>query len=365
MIEGIGILGLGLWDGPRTGNEFFGADYAERTQVKDPYKGRRAEDGSVHIAGMEFTPTRYARTLAAIERSFTDPFRGTRRRCYFPPDLAVSDAEVVAARQALAAAGLETGDVDAVLVQSFLPDQLQPKNDALVAHKLGIRHAPAWCVDSICNSPITQTNVAAALIHMGQARHVLCVQSAVYSRLTDPGTSSSVQEGDMASAFVVGRRPGAQMAFSWRTDGRLHGAIRLQWDDPTGAGPRRYWERSAERLLIRFNEQLQAQVMGEIERNAQIVCHEALEKAGLTIDEIDCFISHQPMSWYDAFITDALGLRDGVSFSTFEEYANVNSASITASLHDAVRAGRITPGARVLVFGPAAGYVFGAMAVRW
>ncbi len=365
IINDIGILGTGLWQGEVVDNHHFGPEYLARAQTKDPYKGRRTDDGKVQIAGLELDPAKHQRTIAAIERSFRDPFRGTERRRYFPATLKCSDAETEAARGAIADAGLHAEDIDIVTVQSFLSDNLQPKNEALIAHNLGIRHAPAWAIDSVCNTPVTQMHVAGALIHSGQARHVLCVQSVAYSRVLDMSATAAVQEGDMASAFVVGKVPGARVAFSWRTHGAHHGAIRFGWSAPSNAPARRWWEPAPERLVLHFDPELQQKAMGDLVDHARIVCAEALGRGELRLDEIDTFISHQPMSWYAALIEDTLGLRDGITFNTFAEYANINSSSIAASLHEARKAGRIRRGSKVLVFGPAAGYLYGAMAMCW
>lgn len=365
IIRDIGILSTALWEGDVVNNDRFAAEVVGSAEVKDPFRGRRAEDGTIRIAGMEFTPEKYPRTVAAIAKAFNDPFRGARRRRYFPPRMKVSDAESDAARKAVAAAGLTPADIGAVLVQSFLPDEVQPKNAALVAHNLGIRHAPAWEVDSVCNSLITQVTVGSSLIMSGFARHVLCVQSAAYSRVSDPSASSSVQEGDLAAAFVLGPSRGTSMAVSWRTDGRLHAAINLHWARPAGAGGRRWWDPAGEALLIGFDPALQAEVMGELERNAHVVCDEALQRAELPRDAIDILISHQPNAWQRAFMEDILGLRDGAAFDTFEEYASVNSPGLTASVHHAIHEGRIKKGSNVLLFGPAAGYTYAALAIRW
>lgn len=364
-LAGVGILGTGLWESEPVDNTRFAAEALAGREARDPYRGRKDDGGSVRIAGMELSPAQYPRTLAAIEHAFRDPFRGARRRRYFPADLKTSEAEADAAKHALEDAGLLPSEIDAVLVQSFLPDEIQPKNAALVAHALGIRSAMAFGVDTICNSVISQMHVGAALIASGQAKHVLCVVSAAYSRVADPGASSTVQEADMAGAFVLGPVPGARMDFAWRVDGRLHAAIRLAWDHPSGAARRRWWEQADERLLIRFDPELQQQVMGEIADNARVVCAEALGRAELATPEVQTFLSHQPMAWYGAFIADVLGLADGVVFDSFEEYGCVNSAGIATSMHEARRAGRLERGTRALIFSPAAGYTFGAVAVRW
>ena len=363
-VRDVGILGSGLWQGPIVTNDAF-PEVMKSAPPIDPYKGRRSDDGSVHIAGLTLHPDRHRRTLAAIEAGFADPFRGTRRRRTMPDDLAVSDAEADAARRALDAASISADDVDVLLTQSFLPDRMQPRNAARIADKIGLRRGAAWEVDSICNSAISQMQVAASLIASGQADHVLCTQSVAYSRVRDPGVSASFQEGDMASAFVVGRSPGAELTFAWETDGSLAEAIRLDWDAPTGARPRQYWEPARERIVIRWRDDLQQQVMAQVEGKAKALCDQVLSRAGVRLDDIDAFITHQPMNWFVPFMEDVLGLREGIAVSTFEEFANINSASVTATLHHAITQRRIRRGRYALIFCPGAGYTYGAAVTRW
>lgn len=186
----IGIVGVGLWDAEPVTNEHFGARETN-APVRDPYKGRKADDGSIQIAGLTLTPASHPRTIAAVAHAFADPHRGTRKRRFFPRDLKVSEAETEAARRAI------------------------PKNAAIICHNLGINQALAFEVDSICNSSISQLITGSSLILSGFAKHVLCVQSVAYSRVTDPTSSSSVQEADMASAFVIG----PHREHAWHSDG--------------------------------------------------------------------------------------------------------------------------------------------------
>jgi 3-oxoacyl-[acyl-carrier-protein] synthase-3 len=364
MIRDIGVVGMGLWDGEVITNEVF-PKAQSAVEVRDPYRGCRGDDGVVRVAGAELVPGKHDRTIAAVEYSFTDPFRGARRRRWFPADLPVSDAETEAATKALSDAGLTAKDVDALLVHSFLSDGLSPKNSPLVAHKLGITNGLALEVDSVCNSALSQMMFGSSLIATGQARNVLCVQSIAYSRLRDPNASTTFFEADMASAYVLGKVPGAEMSFSWRTAGHKHAAISLGWRRPTGALPTPYWEGPRERLLISFDRELQKHVNTDVAHYAQVTCSEALGRAEVELRDVDLFVSHQPMSWYTAYMEDSLGLRNGIAFSTFEEYANINSPSVVANLFEARRAGRLARGSRVLSYCPAAGYTYGAVALRW
>lgn len=169
----------------------------------------------------------------------------------------------------------------------------------------------------------------------------------------------------MASAFVLGPSPGTRMAFSFRTDGSLHSAIKLHWAPPSGARARRWWEGAPEALIIGFDPEKQAQLMGQIADHAPIVCGEALDRAEMKAEGLDVFITHQATYWQSSFIEDVLALPRGVGFETFDEYANINSAGIPASMCHARKAGKIASGKKVLLFGPAAGYTYAAAAIHW
>jgi 3-oxoacyl-[acyl-carrier-protein] synthase III len=365
-IKDIGIVGTGIWEGEPVCNPPLRDSASPRAdKVTDPFRGRRGADGVVRIAGMELTVERHPRTVAAIERNFTDPYRCSRRRRLFPRDLDISDAEAEVGRKAMADAGIGPEDVGALLVHSFLPDCINPKNSALVAHKLGIRWAPAWEIESACNSVLAHITVGSMLIQTGFARHVLCIQSAAYSRISDLGTSSSIQEADLATAFVLGPSPGSEISYAWATDGELHDAIRLEWGQPMSSVTRRWWEPSQESLLIRFDEVLQARVMGDFEAHIKRVSDEAMTKAGMGYDELAILIPHQGMSWMRPLMEDILGVREGVGFDTFEEFGNVNSPGIASCLHEARQLNRLKRGTKLLIAAPGAGYTYAAVAMRW
>lgn len=365
MFSDIGIVGTGLWRGNAVSNEEIVTAQSVSAPIKDPFKGKRSDDGIVRIAGLELRETRYRRALAAIEKNYRDPFRGARRRRIFPDELKVIDAETEAARHAMLDAGLSSSAIDTVLVQSLLPDEILIKNATAICHNLGINAASAWNVDSVCTSALAQMQLAASLVMAGQARHVLCVQSVAYSRVVDRNSSLWLMIGDMASAYIVGKKEGSRLGFGWRTDGRLHNAIRYEWINQNPAHVRKYWEPSHERLTLFFDNQLQAEAMSELEGYALPVCREALARAEISLSEIDTFIPHQPLSWFPALMADMLGLSDGVSFDTFEEYASINASSVTASIHEARQVSRLKNGSKLLVFIPGGGYVYGAMAMRW
>jgi 3-oxoacyl-[acyl-carrier-protein] synthase-3 len=223
-------------------------------------------------------------------------------------------------------------------------------------------HVAAWSVDSVCNSLLSQLSTASALIASGAARRVLCVQSAAYSRVNDPSISSSRQEGDLAAAVVVGAGTG-RIATAWQTDGSCHSANTLQWQTVGAANP--WWVQPDAKLLIHFDKSQQPATLQRLQDLAPVVCGAALQEMDQDFHDVSLFIGHQVSAWMLDFISETLGISDDMAFNTFARYGNVNAPGLTASLHEAIAAGRCETGSKVLIFGPAAGLSFGAAVLEW
>ena len=79
----------------------------------------------------------------------------------------------------------------------------------------------------------------------------------------------------------------------------------------------------------------------------------ALEKAGLTIDDIACVIPHQANVRIIEAIADRLKIPVERVFMNFDRYGNTSAAAVAIALDEANRSGRIKAGDYVLmvVFG--------------
>ncbi len=103
-----------------------------------------------------------------------DPFRGTVERRVLEPNQTALSLESSAARKALASAGMTPGDVEHLLVVSFMPDQPGFGNAAFLARELGIMR-PAWNIESTCAGAYAAFQAATALVQSGQCGTVLVV----------------------------------------------------------------------------------------------------------------------------------------------------------------------------------------------
>ncbi|HEY9421574.1 MAG TPA: hypothetical protein VIW92_09180, partial [Thermoanaerobaculia bacterium] len=117
-------------------------------------------------------------SLQAIHELREDPFLGARERRVMPEGMVASDMEAQAARQALAAAGVEPAEIGVLLSHSMVPDYLAVNPAAILHAKLGL---PERCFTVGCDgsysSFLSQLATAAALLASGAARYALIVQS--------------------------------------------------------------------------------------------------------------------------------------------------------------------------------------------
>lgn len=100
-------------------------------------------------------------------------------------------------------------------------------------------------------------------------------------------------------------------------------------------------------------------------RQVPVCIDEAVEAAGLSVDDIDLFVLHQA----NVRIIDAVAKRLGADRSKFptnlERVGNMSSASIPVLLDELNRAGRLHRGDRVVLAGFGAGLTYGACVLAW
>jgi 3-oxoacyl-[acyl-carrier-protein] synthase III len=91
----------------------------------------------------------------------------------------------------------------------------------------------------------------------------------------------------------------------------------------------------------------------------------ALDRAALTLEDIDLFVYHQA----NARITNALGERLGLDpervVDCIERYGNSSAATLPLALVEAERDGRLKPGARVVLGAFGGGFTWGGGVIEW
>jgi 3-oxoacyl-[acyl-carrier-protein] synthase-3 len=276
---------------------------------------------------------------------------GIRERRRAAPDERLSDFAARSGARALERAGVDAADLDLVLVATMTPDEVTPNTAPLVAEALGASRAGACDVGAACTGWLSGLGLGAAQIESGRADLVLLVGADFITRITDyEDKRTAPLFADAAGAVVLG-------AASAQSGGRI-GPVVLRCD---GSHADTIHATHADRLLRMDGP--------EVYRNAIMrmteVTHEAVSRAGLTLEDIDLFVYHQA----NARITRALGERLGLApervVDCIERLGNASAATIPVGLLAAEEDGRLSPGARVLVSAFGAGFTWGGGVIEW
>ena len=91
----------------------------------------------------------------------------------------------------------------------------------------------------------------------------------------------------------------------------------------------------------------------------------AIDRAGLTIDDIDLFVYHQANARITAALAERLETSSERVVDCIETLGNSSAATLPLGLATAERDGRLKPGARVLLGAFGAGFTWGAGVIEW
>lgn len=295
----------------------------------------------------------FDRAMARYER---DPFRGAIERRVLDEHEDGLGLELSAAREVLASLGCVAADVDTLISVGFLSRDVGIGNAVHLADALGLR-GNAWNLESACGGPIQALQVARALVACGQAHRVLVTTSCTYSSRADPNDSLGWFLGDGAGAFLVSRVEAEA--------GLLGGYARHTADTcNTWYHALEAWD-GAPRIVMRAGPATGRVMRASAEPHLLECCRGALDDAGLTLDDVDCFVPHTPTAWFAEFAAEALGFPLDRTVDTYPAYANIGPALTPANLHRAVASGHLRAGDTALLFGPGSASSAAAVVMRW
>jgi 3-oxoacyl-[acyl-carrier-protein] synthase-3 len=286
---------------------------------------------------------------------------GILARHHVLPGQASSDLAIGAAQLCLAEAGVAPQDVDFIIVATMTPDHYTPSSSALVQAALGCR-CPAIDVNAACSGFMYALIIAAQFIKTGAARTVLVIGADVMSMVVDPQDKKTYPLfGDGAgAALLTPEDPPTSddcgiLAYRLASEGELSNLLVVP-----GGGSRLPISQEVLDGRKQFLKMEGQAVFKWAVRLIPEVTHELLDYAGLRLDDIDLFILHQANRRILDSAVDYLGVSPDRVFMNLDEYGNTSAASIPLSLDEAIRAGRIQKGHRVLLCGFGAGLSWGA-----
>jgi len=284
---------------------------------------------------------------------------GVVTRVRAPKDVHVVDLAEEASREAIAKAGITPDQIGVVLVSTISGGVATPSVASLLAEKVGANPAAAYDISAACAGYTYGIAQADSFIRSGLAEHVLVVGAEKLSDHIDPTDRSiSFLLGDGAGAAVVG--PASSPGISptvWGSDGSKWDAIRMT------NTMQEYREGAGEVAWPTLRQEGQTVFRWAVWEMVK-VARQALERAGVTADQLAAFIPHQAnMRIVDEFAKQ-LGLPDSVAVGRdIATTGNTSAASIPLATHRLLEEDPSLSGGLALQIGFGAGLVFGAQVV--
>lgn len=298
---------------------------------------------------------------------------GIEQRYWIEPDTecGASDLGLEAANMALEKAGWTAEDLDLIIFATLSPDIFFPGSGCLLAAKLGLNSTPALDIRQQCTGFLYGLTTADAYIKSGYASKVLVVGGEVHSSGLDKttrGRDVTVIFGDGAAAVCVEGVDSDQsvgvLASSLHADGNY--AQALMTELPASRLPNRFPEGLPEDDPRYFPTMDGSVIFKKAVRMLPQVINESLEKAGMSLDEIDLIVPHQANMRINQALAQFLKISDDKIFHNIQKYGNTTAASIPIALHEAIEQGKIgNPGDVVLFVALGAGLTWGSMIYKF
>ena len=284
---------------------------------------------------------------------------GIIERRFAAPDESVADMALAAAGKALAGAGVAPEAVGMVLLASVTHPYQTPSAAAEVADRLGATNAGALDIGAACAGFCYGLGLADTIVRTGTSEYVVVIgveKLTDFVSLDDRGAAFIFADG--AGAVVVGPsdHPGIGPVV-WGSDGDQKDAITMtqSWaeyrTEPGDQFP----------ALKMQGQQVFRWAIGEISK----VCIQALEAAGVEIDDLVAFVPHQAnMRITDAMVR-ALKLPAHVVVARdIATTGNTSAASVPLALDALIQTGDLPSGGLALLVGFGAGLAYAAQVVE-
>jgi 3-oxoacyl-[acyl-carrier-protein] synthase-3 len=288
---------------------------------------------------------------------------GIRERRIAAEGETTATLSTLAARDALAVAGVDAADVDLVIVATASPDYLMPATGVLVARDLGATRAAGFDLNAACSGFVFGLAAGASFVTSGMYRQVLVVGVDLLSRYLDwTDRNTCVLFGDGAGAVLLSASegPGGLLGVQLYSDGTGEQGIIIP-----GGGTAHPATEETVRDRLHFMRMAGKEVYRYATRQLAETTQAAVREAGLRMTDVDLFLYHQANLRILETVRDLLGIPSEKVFVNLDRYGNTSAASVPMALAEAVATGRVHVGDRLLMGAFGAGYTAGAAVVEW
>jgi len=321
---------------------------------------------SIRIAGTgSFLPNQCVTNREIAEKihvkdSWIEDRTGIKTRYFAGKDMHNRDLAYASAIEALHASKLKSKDIDCIIVATLSPDRYFPGVGADVQANLKCRNIPAFDINCQCNGFVYGLSVASAYILAGQFKRVLLVCSELHSRhlkFDDSNRDLCVLFGDGAGACVLEQSEKSEesiLSFELSSDG--HFAEDLAYSPSVN---RRTGKHDHQPYMNKTS------VIAHSSRSMEDAVKKILAKNKISLEEVDYVIPHQSNKKLLRELARRLDLPMEKMIINIDRVGNTSAASIPIALDEAIKDKRIKRGDLLLMVSFGAGFLWGAVLLRY
>ena len=273
---------------------------------------------------------------------------GINQRCIADDNESSVDMAYRASLIALERSGLNTQDIDMIIVATTTPERIFPSSAVLLQNKLKIDDSFAFDINAACTGFIYALDVADKYIKNNIVSNVLVVGTEKMSSIVDWGDRNTcVLFGDGAGACMVSSsdKPGI-ISSKIGSDGSYKDLLTVNPD--------------TDFIEMRGNDvfKIAVNTMGKLAK-------ETLISNDISIDQIDWLIPHQANSRIINAIAKKLSLPIDKVIMTVGDHGNTSAASIPLAMDYAYNNNNLKKNDMVLLEAFGAGFTWGSTLLKF
>lgn len=264
---------------------------------------------------------------------------GIKERRWMSDDQTTSDLVVEASRSALKKAGVKAEDLSLIIVSTDTPDYLSPGTSVVVQYKLGAEQAGCYDLNSACAGWVTALDQGARYLASEEsARYVLVTGGYGMSRfldLSDKKTANLFADGAGAAVLGVSEEPGF-LASNFLAKGEYHDALGIYSGAayrPSTPGNFQEYGKPVVQFVKKFPKTFNTEYWPKLMKGA-------LDKAGLTFDDVDLFLMTQLNLRTIEYMMDLLKQPIENTHWVMDKWGYTGSPCVVMALDDAINQGK-------------------------
>lgn len=266
---------------------------------------------------------------------------------------------VTAAKRAMEDAGVSPQEIDLIIVGTLTGDCITPSTACEVQAAIGATGAVAFDINAACSGFMFALHTADAYIQSGIYKTALILGAETLSKIMDwNDRSTCVLFGDGAGAAVVRADQSGLLAYDQGSDGEK-GKVLL-------CGNRKNNNPLVENSMdLQYTHMDGQEVYKFAVTTVPASIKKVLDKAGLSVEDIDYFALHQANIRILQSVAKRLKVSEDKFPTSLDHCGNISAASVPILLDEMNRKGLLKPGMKIVLSGFGGGLTWGSAVVEW